>query len=409
MLYPLEKKVLSYFGVTSDIRETGYILSDGTMVDLSGRHEANGYVRRGDRFVPKRGPDYMAHQRLTDHRQLPESMKGGTEGMREFMAKTGAVRVLPGSGISVTAMPTVEAVAALIQGWSRFYTELLIDIMDPDGGTGDSRWFKPLDLERVMEFLESHFESRGHTLSGPTQTGPIELIEIPMDYSASEALEMALGKDVGATLYRQIVERVGKEPGPELGHGMKGVVYDLGDGRVLKLTADASELEAMTLMKQSDHPNLVRVEDVFVVCRGQSGVGVVVREWVGNVLLGRGKLRDDLVWALNLALDTIYEHREGRSNSEAIRDGMDDLLAYLEDVEGGSQEEQKIVRGIRAGISELRRLGVYGIDFHDKNIAIDDAGNAVIFDVGVVDLAVPVKLDQIGCMSGRPIVSFSSR
>lgn len=167
MLHPLERIVLSYFGATNDIRETGYVLSDGTMVDLSGRHEAGGYVRRGDRFVPKRGPDYLAHQRATDHRQLPDGMKRGTEGMREFMAKTGAIRVIPDAGITVASMPTVEAVAALVQGWRRFYTELLVDIMDPEARTADSVEFKEADLEAVIAFLMPHFEGRAAEAASP--------------------------------------------------------------------------------------------------------------------------------------------------------------------------------------------------------------------------------------------------
>lgn len=240
-------------------------------------------------------------------------------------------------------------------------------------------------------------------------TAPIELSEIPLDYSAREALETALGKGAGAKIYQQIVERVGKEPGKNLGHGMKGVVYDLGDGRVLKLTADASELEAMTLMKDSKHPNLVRVEDVFVVCRGLSGVGVVVREWVGNVLEEfEGDKR--LVIALSIAVEHASRYaenyEEGDPAGDSLLTGMEDLLAYLEDM-GQDPAEEKVVKGLRSGLFELRRIGVYGIDFHPRNIAIDDGGAPVIFDVGVVELEKPVKVNRIGC-TDRRIVSFSA-
>jgi len=225
-----------------------------------------------------------------------------------------------------------------------------------------------------------------------------------MGYPAREALEMSLGKETGAALYRQIVERVGKKPGKELGHGTKGVVYDLGDGRVLKLTADASELEAMTLMKQSDHPNLVRVEDVFVVCRGQSGVGVVVREWVGSVL-ERLDLPRGFFDSLSMALDHTQDSMD--LNNASLAGGMEDLLIYLDDV-GESLEEDKIIEGLQAGIQELMRLGVHGVDFHSKNIAVDNAGEAVIFDVGIVDLKDFVPVDRVSCQAGKRIVSFSA-
>ena len=238
---------------------------------------------------------------------------------------------------------------------------------------------------------------------------PIRLIVTSSDLPAVDALKKALGGYTGATLYRKIVDRVGKEPGAELGHGMKGVVYDLGDGRVLKLTADASEIEAMTLMMKSDHPNLVRVYDVFVVCRGQSGIGVVVREWVGRALEKiedfdrmNSRIRD----AVDRAEES-YEEAIGSTKAQAVHYAMEDLLAYLEGVGDGSAETLKIEHGIRHGISALMGMGIYGIDFDPRNIAIDDSGNPVIFDVGVVEINPrrTVKVSRVGCVQDRRIAS----
>jgi hypothetical protein len=238
---------------------------------------------------------------------------------------------------------------------------------------------------------------------------PIRLILTSSDLPAIDALKKALGEHTGASLYKKIVDRVGKEPGAELGHGMKGVVYDLGDGRVLKLTADASEIEAMTLMMKSDHPNLVRVYDVFVVCRGRSGVGVVVREWVGRVLENIESM-DSMNSKIRMAVDDAeenYEETIGSTKVQAVRYAMEDLLVYLENVGDGSAERLKIERGIRAGIGALMDMGVYGIDFEPRNIAVDDDGNPVIFDVGVVEIDArrTVKVSRVGCVPQRPITS----
>lgn len=240
-------------------------------------------------------------------------------------------------------------------------------------------------------------------------SGPIRLTVTSSDLSAPAALEKALGKYGGSAIYKQIVKRVGKEPGLELGHGMKGVVYDLGDGRVLKLTADASEIEAMTLMMKSDHPNLVRVYDVFVACRGQSGIGVVVREWVGKALEKiedfdrmNSRIRDAVDHA-----EESYEEAIGSTKAEAAHWAMEDLLAYLENVGDGSAETLRIEHGIRAGIGALMGMGIYGIDFDPRNIAIDDGGNPVIFDVGVVEINPrrTVRVSRIGCVPDRRIAS----
>lgn len=236
----------------------------------------------------------------------------------------------------------------------------------------------------------------------------IKLLDIPIDYPAKEAVEVAFGPLAGAVIYKQIVERVGREPGNELGHGDMGVVYSLGHGRALKLTADASELKAMTLMKGSRHPNLIRVEDVFVVCRGQSGIGVVVREWVGNVLDnidGMSEFNNGIRSAMNNTEDAIDNYVEKLSSVESSRRGMEDLLAYLEGIGDDDEIGSKLEQDIRNGIDALFRLGIYGIDFAPRNIAVDDGGNAVIFDVGVVETGKPVVVDRIGCPAGRRIVS----
>jgi len=242
-------------------------------------------------------------------------------------------------------------------------------------------------------------------------SSPIRLTHIPTDFSVREALEKSLGKYGGTVIYKQIVDRVGKDPGAELGHGAKGVVYDLGDGRVLKLTSDASEIEAMTLLRKSHHPNLVRVEDVFVVCRGQSGIGVLVREWVGRVLEGIESM-DLMNSRIRLAVDDAEEsygdaHNAGYTSALASRHAMEDLLGHLEGAGYDSVEGMKIENGLRAGIGALMDMGIYGIDFDPRNVAIDDEGNPVIFDVGVVQINArrTVKVARVGCVRDRRIAS----
>lgn len=237
---------------------------------------------------------------------------------------------------------------------------------------------------------------------------PITLTLVPDGMYALPALRQALGERTGAHLYKKIVERVGKEPGPPLGHGMKGVVYDLGDGRVLKITSDASEVQAMTIMRGVNHSNLVRVDDIFVMCRGQSGVGVVVREWVGNVLENIEEM-DYLNSLIRLAVDDSEEaildvYREDHPDTQATKLGMQDLMDRLEEA-GGSKAEREIIQGLRAGIHKLLNLGIYGVDFDPRNIAVDNNGNAVIFDVGVVNLGTYAQVERIDCPVGRRIVS----
>lgn len=177
-LHPLETIAKRHFGVTDNLEETGYVLSDGTFLDLSGRHLASGYERRGDRFVPKkRQPDYLYGQRAIDHRQLPSEIfeavgtGEGSTAMLAFLRETGALRLMPGTGFLVAAPPTLESVARVVGEWHHAFGRepLYVDVVLP-GSRPDraSRVINPYDIresqeferptiEDVMDFLENKF------------------------------------------------------------------------------------------------------------------------------------------------------------------------------------------------------------------------------------------------------------
>jgi len=189
----LEEIARHHFGVTEDIRETGYVLSDGTFLDLSGRYYASGYVRRGDRFVAKRGDDYLRAQRSIDHRQLPTEILNrfrskkhegfGSYPMFMFMKKTGAIRVMPGTGISVVKMPTFEALDAFLAGWKRAYRNdsVVVDVLELDDHVRTRKTVEIQDptLDKLAEFIEAGLESKNW------QMGSSRWKKGPKDWSPS--------------------------------------------------------------------------------------------------------------------------------------------------------------------------------------------------------------------------------
>lgn len=180
MLRKLEKIVKKEFGVTDDLIEAGYVLSDGTLVDFSGRRDASGYVRKGDRFVPKRGYETVVGRNL-DHRQLPMEIsdalgvESGTPTMHAFMADSGSLRVSSGNGFSVLRLPSVESVSSFLKAWKRAYGNdrpVVIDVVSPGGHNIAFRELAP-DLEEIMEFIESSL-SRGHAMGNIWKKGPTD-------------------------------------------------------------------------------------------------------------------------------------------------------------------------------------------------------------------------------------------
>lgn len=159
----LAQSAKDYFGVTRSPNETGYIMQDGTRLDLSGRHYAGGYEKQGDRFVPEAGrPDYLGGDRAVDHRELYD-LKGLKEGehqwdaVEQLMRETGAVRYMPNQGISIIDGQKVsdKQLKAIVSDFRKSGNSLTVDI-DPVGGGSRavSKTFDRPTVEGVQEFIE---------------------------------------------------------------------------------------------------------------------------------------------------------------------------------------------------------------------------------------------------------------
>ena len=158
----LTQSAKDYFGVTRSPNETGYIMQDGTRLDLSGRHYAGGYEKKGDRFVPEAGkPDYLGGDRAVDHRELYD-LKGLKEGehqwdsVEQLMRETGAVRYMPNQGISIIDGQKVsnKQLEAIVSDFRKSGNSLTVDI-DPVGGGSRavSKTFDRPTVEGVREFI----------------------------------------------------------------------------------------------------------------------------------------------------------------------------------------------------------------------------------------------------------------
>ena len=124
----VEQDVLAKYGKTYRWTETGYILKDGTRLDLSGRNEgaSGGY-------------------RTVDHRDIfdiyEDAEDYGTDAMNQFMAR-GNIRVMPESpGINLQVEPTEEQyrqIQDLVErlGWKERYFS--VDFDNANGDTIDN-------------------------------------------------------------------------------------------------------------------------------------------------------------------------------------------------------------------------------------------------------------------------------
>jgi hypothetical protein len=112
----LIKAAKKYFGTTNNFKESGYLTTDGKLLDFSGRHEGN--TINGVRYV--------------DHREIQsvESKVGSTD-MIDFMSMGNIRMESESDGFEITKPPTPEQVKILKQYISQTKQGVLVDFSEP--------------------------------------------------------------------------------------------------------------------------------------------------------------------------------------------------------------------------------------------------------------------------------------
>ena len=143
------KSAKEFFGKTYSWNETGYITTDGTKLDFSGRHDG--------------GP---GGYRAVDHRDIRDALGldyGGDDysgAMVQFMGE-GNIRISPESGgINLSVMPTKAQLDTMADFISKNRGEVILDLDDTNGGTVSSTEYpKGTHSSKVINDIKAYFEN----------------------------------------------------------------------------------------------------------------------------------------------------------------------------------------------------------------------------------------------------------
>lgn len=161
-LSPLAIKAKEHFGITYNPKEAGYIMPDGTMLDLSGRHQTREFIRDASNrnvLAPGQNRDYMRDARNVDHREvgdLLDNPASAFEAMQTFMNDAKAIRNMPGVGFDTTFVPTDKQLQKIISGHNSAYRgePLKVDISNPVNGDNiASKSFDKPNIEVVKKWI----------------------------------------------------------------------------------------------------------------------------------------------------------------------------------------------------------------------------------------------------------------
>ena len=143
----LEQEAVKHFGHTYSWAETGYVLTDGSRLDFSGRHEGSG---GGGRYE--------------DHRDIAQlnaySDLQGTDAMIDFMRR-GNIRVIPEvNGINLSVRPTRAQENTLADFISRRRGEVTLDIDNERGETVVSvEYPRGTHSNKVLQDIRNYFDN----------------------------------------------------------------------------------------------------------------------------------------------------------------------------------------------------------------------------------------------------------
>lgn len=143
------KSAKKFYGKTYSWNETGYITTDGTKLDFSGRHDG--------------GP---GGYRAVDHRDIRDALGldyGGDDysgAMVQFMGE-GNIRISPESGgINLSVMPTKAQFDSLADFISKNRGEVILDLDDANGNTVSSTEYpRGTHSSKVINDIKAYFEN----------------------------------------------------------------------------------------------------------------------------------------------------------------------------------------------------------------------------------------------------------
>ena len=164
--------IKDYFGTTWDARESGYMMQDGDMLNMSGAHEVS----------DERTKQSLRGRRVIDHRDVSgtnirgvsteqffenQNIQDQSDYMYNFMARTGAMRMDYASGIAALTRQPTRAQLQMMQRMSYENDGLIVSYYTPDGRIVDeAEWEGPVTQKKLREFFKQAQEKADGGVAG---------------------------------------------------------------------------------------------------------------------------------------------------------------------------------------------------------------------------------------------------
>ena len=142
------KRAEQFFGTTTNYSVAGYLLTDGRMLDFSGKHWG----------------DTSSTSRQVDHRDIWDAWENGDrDGFAEMvnMIGNGNIRLMPESGgINLASMPNATQITTLRGYINHFRGEVIVDVDKVGGDTIHSfEYSRGTSSSKILSDIKEYFEN----------------------------------------------------------------------------------------------------------------------------------------------------------------------------------------------------------------------------------------------------------
>jgi hypothetical protein len=223
---------------------------------------------------------------------------------------------------------------------------------------------------------------------------------------ANDLAQFFAGDDNPEYAASRILSFVGSKSASRIGSGQKGIAYAISGGRVLKLTTDKSEANAMALVESNPSPYIVHVDDVFQVgpkLTSSKNIYGIVQEKLSSP-------SGDWARFVNLIDSAVLQQGGGITAKKVL--AFNDELEAERDVDSDYLPEftEEKVEWLFGIAQYFDSVGIKFFDFHAGNIMKSRSGRHVMIDLGVSrSPAVSIRVQESQMSQAALVIDWSCR
>jgi len=180
-------------------------------------------------------------------------------------------------------------------------------------------------------------------------------------------------------LFKMTKVKFPRPPAKRLGHGTKGAAYDLGGGKIAKITEDATEAKASSVIAGSKVPGVWNMDGVYKSEFFDTTYYVIIGEKLKDNKSKAGHIEEALLDVFDGILNTYDSYKMSEFYTDRRIKKLESEIGKFD--AALFPELNDDVLAIARGMNNLRRVGIKYRDLHSGNIMFR-GNNPVIIDLG---------------------------